>query len=72
MAQGNETKMFNAASAADRREYLNEFLRDKRAQDILKDDFKITGFESAYKQYLFCKCGACNRDNCPCHRQLCQ
>ena len=61
MYQG-QCMAFENLPSMEKRAFLNEYLLDKEGQKFIKEKLGITGFESAFKQWLFCKFGDMDGD----------
>lgn len=57
MYQGNRL-LFEELPSMEKRSFMSEYIADKEGQKFIRDTFGITGFESGFKQWLFCKFGS--------------
>jgi DNA-binding CsgD family transcriptional regulator len=46
----------------EKRNFVEMYMQDKEAQEFIRKQFGITGFESGFKQWLFCKFGSLDGD----------
>lgn len=83
MYQG-QCMAFENLPSMEKRAFLNEYLLDKEGQKFIKEKLGVTGFESGFKQWLYCKFGAMDGEpdllngkitpdkfNSACHRKDC-
>lgn len=57
MYHGNRL-LFEELPSLEKRSFIADYIADKEAQKFIRDTFGITGFESGFKQWLFCKFGS--------------
>lgn len=50
--------LFQDLPSMEKRNFIEMYMKDKEGQEFIRRQFGITGFESAFKQWLFCKFGA--------------
>lgn len=50
--------LFEELPSMEKRFFVREYLADKAGQKFIREELGITGFESAFRQWLFCKFGA--------------
>lgn len=75
---------FTELPSMEKRNFIDLYLSDKEGQRFIRDHFGITGFESAFKKWLFCKFGSLDGSpdmvdsratpdtyNSACHRASC-
>ena len=59
----NGTRMkFEDLPGMEKRNFIQMYLEDKEGQDFIRKQFGIVGFESGFKQWLFCKFGSLDGD----------
>lgn len=49
---------FTELPSMEKRNFIDLYLSDKEGQRFIRDQFGITGFESGFKKWLFCKFGS--------------
>lgn len=49
---------FENLPSMEKRVFLDEYLTDKNGQKFIKEKLGVAGFESGFKQWLYCKFGA--------------
>lgn len=54
--------LFENLPGMEKRAFVSQYLEDKEGQKFIHDTFGITGFESAFKKWLFCKFGSLDCD----------
>lgn len=54
--------LFQDLPSMEKRNFIEMYMKDKNGQDFIRKQFGITGFESSFKQWLFCKFGALDGD----------
>lgn len=59
--EGSKTR-FEDLPSMEKRTFVSLYLEDKQGQKFIRDTFGITGFESGFKQWLFCKFGSLDGD----------
>ena len=45
---------FEELPSKEKRQFLDEYLMDKEGQRFIRNTFRIVGFESGFKKWLFC------------------
>lgn len=55
---GGRRMCFEELPSMEKRQFINEYLEDKEGQRFIQNTFGIVGFESGFKQWLFCKFGS--------------
>ncbi len=62
-AMYNGTRMkFEDLPGMEKRNFIQMYLEDKEGQDFIRKQFGIVGFESGFKQWLFCQFGSLDGD----------
>lgn len=54
--------LFQDLPSMEKRNFIEVYMQDKEAQEFIRKQFGITGFESGFKQWLFCKFGSLDGD----------
>lgn len=54
--------LFQDLPGMEKRNFVEMYMKDKESQDFIRKQFGITGFESGFRQWLFCKFGALDGD----------
>lgn len=50
--------LFKDLPGMEKRNFIEMYMKDKESQEFIRKRFGLTGFESSFKQWLFCKFGA--------------
>ncbi len=53
---------FEYLPSVEKRKFLDLYIADKEGQKFIREELGITGFESGFKQWLFCKFGSLDGD----------
>ena len=62
-AMYNGTRVqFEDLPSMEKRNFIQMYLKDKEGQKFIQTQFGITGFESGFKQWLFCQFGSLDGD----------
>lgn len=54
--------LFQDLPSMEKRNFVEMYMKDKEGQEFIRKQFGITGFESGFRQWLFCKFGALDGD----------
>lgn len=54
--------LFQDLPSMEKRNFVEMYMKDKESQEFIRKQFGITGFESGFRQWLFCKFGALDGD----------
>ena len=54
--------LFQDLPSMEKRNFVEMYMKDKEGQEFIRKQFGITGFESGFKQWLFCKFGSLDGD----------
>ena len=49
--------LFQDLPSMEKRNFVEMYMKDKEGQEFIRKQFGITGFESGFRQWLFCKFG---------------
>lgn len=50
--------LFQDLPCIEKSKFVEGYMHDKKGQEFIREQFGITGFESGFRQWLFCKFGA--------------
>lgn len=54
--------LFKNLPSVEKRSFVSMYMQDKESQDFIRKQFGCTGFESGFRQWLFCKFGSFDGD----------
>lgn len=54
--------LFQNLPSMEKRNFVEMYMKDKSGQEFIRKQFGIIGFESAFRQWLFCKFGSLDGD----------
>lgn len=54
--------LFQNLPGMEKRNFVEMYMKDKAGQEFIRKQFGITGFESGFRQWLFCKFGSLDGD----------
>lgn len=54
--------LFQDLPSMEKRNFVEMYMQDKAGQDFIRQQFGVIGFESGFKQWLFCKFGSLDGD----------
>lgn len=54
--------LFQDLPGMEKRNFIQMYMEDKEGQDFIRKQFGVTGFESGFRQWLFCKFGSLDGD----------